>query len=154
MADAKQQPSVDYQKLLLDIMEAGPEKVSFRGKEIEIRWLHKHTQLKFSHIVLKEDNVSKRNAKLCACILCNNIFAWFFPIVYALKWRWYHYVLDLDDTEVLKVIVAAKKKIQFYQSEFITTFSTVMKDEMMAMATTKEEAKAIQAGQHGDKPSP
>lgn len=153
MADAKEQPSIDYQKLLLDIMEASPEEVQFRGKKKKIKWLHKHTQLKFSHIVLKEEDMRKRNVKLCACVLSNDVFAWFFPLVYAIRWRWYRYVLDLDDTDVLRVLYAAKKKIQFYQSEFITIFSTEMKNEMMAMAMTKSEAKAIQAGQHGEQHS-
>lgn len=153
MADAKEQPSVDYQKMLLDIMEAGPEETQFRGKKIKIKWLHRHTQLKFSHIVLKEEDVSKRNVKLCACVLSNDVFAWFFPLVYAIRWRWYRYILDLDDTDVLRVLYAAKKKIQFYQSEFITIFSTEMKNEMMAMGMTKSEAKAIQAGQPGEQHS-
>lgn len=153
MADAKEQPSADYQKMLLDIMEAGPEEVQFRGKKKKIKWLHKHTQLKFSHIVLKEEDLRKRNVKLCACVLSNDVFAWFFPLVYAIRWRWYRYVLDLDDTDVLRVLYAAKKKIQFYQSEFITIFSTEMKNEMMAMAMTKSEAKAIQAGQPGEQHS-
>lgn len=149
MADAKEQPTTDYQKLLLDIMEATPDYVEFRGVKKKIGWLHNHTQLKFSHIVLKEEDPKKRNVKLCACVLSNNVFAWFFPIVYAIRWRWYKYVLDLDDNEVLKVLYTAKKKIQFYQSEFITIFSTEMKNEMMAMMTTKKEVKAIQAGQAG-----
>lgn len=153
MADAKEQPSVDYQKLLLDLMEAGPEEVQFRGKKRKIKWLHKHTQLKFSHIVLKEEDLRKRNVKLCACVLSNDVFAWFFPFVYAIRWRWYRYVLDLDDTDVLRVLYAAKKKIQYYQSEFITIFSTEMKNEMMQMAMTKSEAKAIQAERAGEQHS-
>lgn len=134
-------------------MEAEPETVDFRGGKVRIDWLKKYTQLKFSHIVLKEDNPDKRNAKLCACILNNGIFAWFKPAAYALRWRWYYYVIDLNATDALKVIYAAKKKIQSYQSEFITIFSTEMKNEMMAMSMTREEARAIQAGQHGGEPS-
>lgn len=149
MADAKEQPTADIERLLLDVMEAEPEEILFRGKKKKIRWLHRHTQLKFSHIVLKEEDAGKRNVKLCACVLSNNVFAWFFPLVYAIRWRWYRYILDLDDTEVLRVLYAAKKKIQFYQSEFITIFSTEMKNEMMAMSMTKKEAGAIRAEQYG-----
>lgn len=154
MADAKEQPTADIQRLLLDVMEAKPEEIQFRGKKKKIGWLHRHTQQKFSRIVLEEEDISKRNVKLCACVLSNNIFAWFFPLVYAVRWHWYRYVIDLDDTDILRVIHAAKKKIQFYQSEFITIFSTEMKDAIMAMSTTKKEAEAIQAGQRGGGPTP
>lgn len=154
MADAKEQPTIDYQQLLLDLMEAKPTETTFRNKKIKIGWLHRHTQLKFSHIALAEKNIGKRNVKLCACVLTNDVFAWFKPIVYALKWRWYWYVLDLDDTDILRVLDTAKKKIQYYQSEFITIYSTEMTNEMMAMSMTKKEAEAIRAGQHGDEPTP
>lgn len=149
--DAKEQPKLEYQQLLDDIMEATPDVVEFRGRKRKIGWLHKRTQRKFSHIMKTEGNIEKRNVKLCACILTNNIFIWFKPIVYALRWRWYWYILDLDDVEVLRVLDASKKKIQFYPSLLITTLSTEMTDVMMAM--TRKEAKAIQAGQAGEQPS-
>lgn len=151
MADAKEQPRLEYQQLLDEIMEAEPETVMFRGKKRKIGWLHKRTQRKFSHIVMKEKNAEKKNVKLCACILTNNIFVWFKPIVYAIRWRWYWHIVDLDDVEVLRVLDAAKKKIQFYPSLLITTLSTEMTDVMMAM--TRKEVKAIQAGQAGEQPS-
>lgn len=151
MADATKQPEKEYQILYDKLVESTPNVISFRGKKKKIHWLHKHTQRKFSHIVVSEDDIGKRNVKLCACVLTNNWFAWFFPIVYAIRWRWYYYVIDLDDMEVLKVIDAAKKKIQYYQSELITMLSTGMMDTVMAM--TKKEAQAIQAGQAGARPS-
>lgn len=151
MADAQEQPKVEFQKLLDSLIEAEPEEVDFCGKKKKIGWLKKHTQRKFTHILLKEDNLEKRNVKLCACVLNNDVFAWFKPICYAVRWRWYWYVTDLDDTEIMKVILAAKKKIQLYQSQIITISSTEMKDVMMAM--TKGEAKAIQAVQAGEQPS-
>lgn len=151
MADAKEQPALEYQVLLDKIMEAEPEVVSFRGRKKKIGWLHKRTQRKFTHIMMKEKNPDKRNVKLCACILTNNIFVWFKPLVYALRWRWYWHVADLDDVEILRVIDAAKKKIQFYPSLLITTLSTEMKDVMMAM--TRREAEAIRPAQAGEQPS-
>lgn len=151
MADAKEQPKLEYQELLDSIMEETPTEVQFRGKKRKIGWLHKHTQRKFTHIVMSEKDPLKRNVKLCACVLTNNIFAWFKPIVYAVRWRWYWYVVDLDDVEVLRVLDASKKKVQFYPSLLITTLSTEMKDVMMAM--TMREAKATQAAQAGEQPT-
>lgn len=153
MTRTKEQPAVDYQKLLMSLMTEKPTEVEFRGKKIKIGWLHRHTQLKFSDIMLNEPDEGKRNVKLCACILTNGVFAWFKPLVYAVLWRWYLYVIDLDDTDVLKVLYVAKKKIQYYQSVFITTFSTGMKDVMTEMTMTKEEAKATRAAQAGEQPT-
>lgn len=151
MADAKEQPKMEFQQLLDSLIEAEPEEVEFRGKKKKIGWLRRHTQRKFTHIMMKEQDLEKCNVKLCACILSNDVFAWFKPLVYAVRWRWYWYVTDLDDTDVMKVILAAKKKIQLYQSQIITISSTEMKDLMMAM--TRREAQAIQAGQAGAQPS-
>lgn len=151
MADATRQPEIEYQQLLDMIMEAEPEEILFRGKKRKLGWLHRRTQRKFTHITMKEKNPEKRNVKLCACVLTNNVFVWFKPLAYAIRWRWYWYVLDLDDIDVLRVIDAAKKKIQYYPSMIITTLATGMRDTMMAM--TGSEARAIQAAQAGEQPS-
>ena len=151
MSEKIQQPEIPYQELLDSLMEAEPETVKFRGRTHRIDWMHRRTQRMFTHIVLKEKDPEKRNVKLCACVLVNNIFVWFKSIAYNILWRWYWYVKDLDDIEILGVIDAAKKKIQYYPSMMLTTLSTGMKDTMMMM--TKKEASAIQAGQAGAQPS-
>lgn len=151
MAEAKKQPELQYQTLLDSVMEATPTTIEFRGKKISIGWLHRHTQRKFTHISLKEKDDGKRNVKLCACILANNVFAWFKPIVYAILWRWYWYVVDLDDVDALKVVDASKKKIQYVPSLLLTILATEMKDTMMTM--TKSEAEAIRAEQAGAQPT-
>lgn len=152
--DVKEQPAADYQKLLLSLMEEEPTEAEFCGRKVRIGWLHRHTQLKFSHIMLKEQDQGRRNVKLCACVLVNGVFAWFKPLAYSVLWRWFWYVKDLDDTEVLKVLYVAKKKIQYYQSEFITIFSTGMRDAMTGMTTTRKEAEATRAAQAGERRSP
>ncbi len=149
MADAIKQPELEYQRALDGIMEATPGEVQFRGRLRKIGWLHRHTERKFTHIVLTEPDVRKRNAKLCACVLTNGVFAWFKPIVYALRWRWYWYVVDIDDVEVLRVLDASKKKIQYNASLLITILATEMKDVMMAMI--KREAESTRAAQSGER---
>ncbi|MCI7597642.1 MAG: hypothetical protein MSS96_02800 [Bacteroidales bacterium] len=141
------QPEIQYQEILDDLMSRTPDVVTFLGRKCKIGWLHRHTQRKFTHIVLKEKDPEKRNVKLCACVLTNNVFAWFKPLVYALRWRWYWYVVDLDDIEILRVIDASKKKIQYDPSLMLTILSTEMKDTMMAMI--QKEARATQAVQVG-----
>lgn len=145
------QPEIQYQEILDNLMSRTPDVVTFLGRKRKIGWLHRHTQRKFTHIVLKEKDPEKRNVKLCACVLTNNVFAWFKPLVYALRWRWYWYVVDLDDIEILRVIDASKKKIQYDPSLMLTILSTEMKDTMMAMI--QKEARATQAVQVGERHS-
>lgn len=147
MADATNQPSEQYQALLDSVLEATPTEVLFCGKKTKIGWLRRGTQRKFTHIVVTEKDEWKRDVKLCACVLVNDVFVWFKPLCYALLWRWYWYVKELDEVEVLRVLDASKKKIQYYASLLNTTLSTEMKDVMMTM--TKREARAIQAGRAG-----
>lgn len=151
MADATKQPELEYQRALDSIMEATPDVVQFRGRSRRIGWLHRHTERKFTHIVLTEKDVRKRNVKLCACVLTNGVFAWFKPIVYFFRWRWYWYVADLDDVEVLRVLDASKKKIQYNASLLITILATEMKDVMMTM--TKSEAESTRAARSGERGS-
>ena len=145
------QPEIQYQEILDDLMSRTPDVVTFLGRKRKIGWLHRHTQTKFTHILLKEKDPEKRNVKLCACVLTNNVFAWFKPLVYALRWRWYWYVVDLDDIEILRVIDASKKKIQYDPSLMLTILSTEMKDTMMAMI--QKEVRATQAVQVGGRHS-
>ncbi len=147
MADANSNPGLQYEALLDSVMEETPSEVELLGRKTKIGWLHRHTQRKFTHISLAEKDEGRRNVKLCACILCNGVFAWFKPLAYALLWRWYWYVADLDDVEILKVIDASKKKIQYVPSLLLTILTTEMRDTMMA--TMKREAEAIRAGQAG-----
>lgn len=150
MANANDQPSKKFEELLDKLMDNTPEEITFRGKKKKIGWLHNRTIRRFTHIMYTDDT-EKRNAKLCACILTNDVFAWFQPLAYFFLWVWYRYVIDIDDKDVLSVINASKKKIQYYQSQLVTTLSTGMRDTMMQM--TRAEAEAIQAEHDGAQPT-
>lgn len=153
MADNKEkvveQPQVQFQELLDNILYDEPTDVTFRGKWHTMRWLTYGTVRKFSHVVIKEKNESKRNVKICAALLLNNKWKlWFY---YPFYWRWLYYICDLDDVEVLRVVDVAKKKIPSTASQMLTILATGMTDLMMTM--TREEAKAIQAAQAGGPPT-
>lgn len=146
------QPSVQLQEALDEVLESTPAVYSFRGKNHKMGWLGNMTLRKLTHITLKEKDEHKRNMKLCAILRVNSVFAWFRYIVYSFKWRYYYYVLDLNDVEALRVIDAAKKKLPTLASTLITIFSTAMTDTTMAM-TKKEAASATQAEQAGEQPT-
>lgn len=103
-----EQPSVELQEVLDDILNETPTEYTFRGKKRMLGWLHKGTTRKFTHIELKEKNEWKKRIKQCAVVQLNNV--WKIRFFYWLLWRYYYYIIDLDVWEVLGVLNIAKKK--------------------------------------------
>lgn len=151
MAEKKkiEQPRIDLQKEIDSVMADEPTEFVFMGKKRKIGWLRKGTMRKCSHVRLKEKNDWKRNVKVCALILLNNI--WKIRLSYAIYWRWLYYVKDVDAAEVLNVLDKTKKKIPSRPFSLATILVTGMTDLMMTM--TRSEARAIQAEQAGEQPS-
>lgn len=141
-----EQPSVELQEILDDILNETPTEYTFRGKKRMLGWLHKGTTRKFTHIELKEKNEWKKRIKQCAVVQLNNV--WKIRFFYWLLWRYYYYIIDLDVWEVLGVLNIAKKKIQSAAFQLTTILATAMTDAMMTM--TKAEAEHIQAEQAGE----
>jgi len=140
-----EQPSIELQNVLDDILSEVPTEYIFRGGKRKLGWLHKGTTRKFTHIELKEKNEWKKRVKQCAVVQLNNV--WKIRFFYWLLWRYYYYVIDLDVWEVLGVLNVAKKKIQSTAFQLTTILATAMTDAMMTM--TKVEAEHTQAGQAG-----
>lgn len=148
--DATKQPERSLQEQLDSILEAEPDVIDFCGKKVNIHWMHKGTVRKFTHIMLNDKGeTDKRSIKLCACILLNS--KWKILFLYWIYWRWLYYVKDLDQVEVLKVLDASKKKMQYDASLMNTTLSIGMMDTMMTM--TKREVGLIQAERRGEQPT-
>lgn len=133
-----EQPDIDIQKVLSDLMEQEPETVVVSGKKHRIGWLKNRTVRKFSHIMLKESDPWKRNVKVVACVLLNHkngLLTWLrLHLLYAVYWRWLYYVRDIDQVEVMGVLGASKKKIQSEPLAVATILATAMMDTMMMMA--------------------
>lgn len=103
-----EQPNVELQEVLDDILNETPTEYTFRGKKRMLGWLHKGTTRKFTHIELKEKNEWKKRIKQCVVVQLNNV--WKIRFFYWLLWRYYYYIIDLDVWEVLGVLNVAKKK--------------------------------------------
>lgn len=133
-----EQPTIDIQKTYDDLLSREPEEVIFDGKKLSIGWLHNGTVRKFSHVMLKEDDPWKRNTKACACILLNRkhgLMTWFLLWAwYWVYWRWLFYVKNIDQTEIMVVLDAAKKKIQSEPLMMATILATGMMDTLMTIA--------------------
>ena len=141
-----EQPNVELQEVLDDILNETPTEYTFRGKKRMLGWLHKGTTRKFTHIELKEKNEWKKRIKQCAVVQLNNV--WKIRFFYWLLWRYYYYIIDLDVWEVLGVLNVAKKKIQSAAFQLTTILATAMTDAMMTM--TKAEAERTQVEQAGE----
>ena len=141
-----EQPSIELQNVLDDILSETPTEYIFRGKKRKLGWLHKGTTRKFTHIELKEKNEWKKRVKQCVVVQLNNV--WKIRFFYWLLWRYYYYIVDLDVWEVLGVLNVAKKKIQSTAFQLTTILATAMTDAMMTM--TKAEAERTQAEQAGE----
>ena len=133
-----EQPKIDIQKTYDDLLSREPEEVIFDGKKLSIGWLHNGTVRKFSHVMLKEDDPWKHNTKACACILLNHrhgLLTWFLMWAwYWIYWRWLFYVKNIDQTEIMVVLNAAKKKIQSEPLMLATILATEMMDTLMTIA--------------------
>lgn len=141
-----EQPNVELQEVLDDILNETPTEYIFRGKKRKLGWLHNGTTRKFTHIELKEKNEWKKRIKQCAVVQLNNV--WKIRFFYWILWRYYYYVIDLDVWEVLGMLNVAKKKIQSVALQLTTILATAMTDAMMTM--TKAEAERFQAEQAGE----
>lgn len=141
-----EQPGVDLQQLVDNIIEDTPTAVEFLGKKRTIDWFYKGTRRMFTHICMTEKNEDKRNAKLCAIVLLNGYFM--LRLCYAFYWRWIYYIKDPNPVEVLRLLDACKKKIPSTASSLVTILSTGMSDLMMNMA--RKEVRAIQAERAGE----
>lgn len=144
-----EQPADEYRRLLDSVIQAEPEEFEFCGKTRKMGWLHKGTIRRISHVSQKEESPYKQHCKICALMLLNNI--WKIRAFYWLLWRWWYYVKDLDEVDILKVMDAGKKKVQREAFFLNTMLLTAMTDLMMTM--TKKEAASIQAAQAGEAPS-
>lgn len=141
-----EQPNVDLQRVLDEVLSETPTEYTFRGKKRMLGWLHKGTTRKFTHIELKEKNEWKKRIKQCAVIQLNNV--WKIRFFYWILWRYYYYIIDLNVWEVLAVLDVAKKKIQSTVLQLTTILATAMTDSMMTM--TKTEVDLTQAEQAGE----
>lgn len=148
--DVIQQPDDLIQQKLNELYEAKPEMVNFMGRKVSVGWMHHGTMRKFSDIMMTENDPHKTDCKLAAVVLLNGL--WKIRFFYWAVWRWLHYISDADDIEILRLVVAAKKKVQQDAFFLITMFSTEMTDMMMTM--TKEEVKRIRAAHLGGRPTP
>jgi hypothetical protein len=117
MAENLEQPKMDVQQMLDELLEAEPEVVSINGRKTRIGWLHKDTERRMSHVMLRGEDLEKKAVKwyaLARLDMKSGFLTWFFGwFLYEIYWRWLWYVKREQGTEFqMGVLAATKKKIQ------------------------------------------
>ncbi|MBO4787119.1 MAG: hypothetical protein J5510_08630 [Prevotella sp.] len=152
--EQKEQPNIQFQRKLQEIISATPSEVEVCGKKRTIHWIRNYAEKKWTNEMLKEPKsdsyeLKKRNTRALAYILLMRrfkivFFHWFY-------WRWLFYVKEISPVEMLGILDAVKKKMTTEPSLLCTTLLIGMMDTTMAM--TEEEARLTQAEQVGGQPT-
>ena len=147
MAKAKQitQPTENDERQLNSVMDDGVDYVMVRGKRWAVRWIRNRAKRKVTDIFLNEKEEDKVAAKCTAALRLNGYFK--IKFFYWILWRWYYYVRQYSEAELLPFIEMCKKKVQLTEYFVAIILLTEMKDTMMMM--TRAEAEHIRQGSNG-----
>lgn len=141
------QPEKEYEILLNDIAESGKDTIELRGKKWRIGWLRNGTKRKITQIFLKEKREDKVGSKCVAALILNGY--WKIKFFYWFLWRWFYYVKQYSDVEMIPVVHMCKKKIQVTGYFVLTILLTGIRDTIMMM--TLEEAERSHQGASSDR---
>ena len=116
MAEVKQ-PEIDVQELLSDLTRNERETIEVDGRVTTIGWLHKDTEARIAHLMLKEKNAEKRIVKWFSLIKLDRksgFLTWLLSwLGYWIYWRWIWYVKrERCSAFQMEVILTKKKKNQ------------------------------------------
>lgn len=149
MAKVIEQPQIEDEKLLNEVMEDSVDVVSIKNtnKKYKIGWLKKGTMRKISSETLKDGEDDALSAKTAALVILNNY--WKIKFFYPILWRWFFYIKEYSDEQLSDIIAVGKKKVPYIQFLTNTILVTGMRDTIMTM--TKKEAERIRQGLHTEK---
>lgn len=151
MAEIKKvkDPGNAWEEALNAILEDKPEDVKVRGGKMRVGDMRKGT-IRFltdKQLSISDGGDPRNTSKYAAAVVINSWWGLraFFGLWWHIRWRWYYYVRQYTDKDLLPVIVASKKKAELATAAFMmnTTLVTGMRDT--GMTKTREEAKRIRA---------
>lgn len=150
------QPTIDAQQIYLSLISNDADEVQIlrTDKKYKVRWLKNGQMEKLSRLLLhkktidKEDTTgseildeiledSKLACKAAAVILLDGY--WKLKFRYWLLWRWFYYVKQYDNIQLLPILETGKKKVP--QMQFFKTIMslTEAKDSLMRMRAKEVE---------------
>lgn len=157
-----EQPSLDAQQLYLSLIGNDAEEVGIlrTKKKYRIRWLKNGQLEKLTRLLLHKktiDNDRTTGSEVMDAILEDNRLAckaaaviildgfWKLKFRYWFLWRWFYYIRQYDNIQLVGILETGKKKVPLRQFYKTITSLTEAKDTLMRMRT--EEVEAILQGQ-------
>jgi len=138
------QPSIQEQITAASLMYNEKDSVMIRNKKVCLRWINGHATEKVTRIMLSKEErtadgypVSEgKIACKCAAALRLNGY-WKIRLAWWALWRWYYYVRQYQEFELIPLIDLAQKKTPVLPYFYLTTSLTALKETRMNM--TREE---------------
>lgn len=137
------QPTLDIQRELSLLAENTPEEVTipYTNKKIKIGWMHHKTIRKITDVLNEKAKSAKDEdivlCKAAALIVLNGY--WKIKLFYPVLWRWYAYVKEYQDYQLLPIIEMAKKKAPQIPYFLGMTYLTGLKDSLATMSREEVE---------------
>lgn len=129
------------------VIENKADWVNIRGRRYAVRWMRNCAIRKITDIMLsRKGHESQVNCKCAAAALLND--HWRIKLAWWAVWRWFYYVRQYRDAELVSLIELCKKKVDVESYYLTTTYLTGMKDTMMAM--TRDEVERFLAAHRGE----
>ena len=155
MAGSKyvEQPGINDEKELNSAINNEADVVTIPGtrRNYKVKWLKQATTRKITSILhhTKSGDDDKISCKVAVAIVLNDY--WKIMFLYWITWRWFYYVRQYGDAQLLPLILEGKKKVP--QEEFLTNtmLAIGMRDTIMTM--TKAEVERFLQERPGGHPT-
>lgn len=134
-----EEATIEQEKTLNSIVENKKDIVEIRGTKFSIGWMRNRTRRKVTDIFLEEKDEDKVSSKCAAAFVLNGYFK--IKFFYWFLWRWFYYVKQYSDKELMPLVELCKKKAQPGDYFLITIYLTEMRDTIKSM--TREEVSRI-----------
>ena len=141
MAKTYKQPSEEVQKELKSIEDNMPDYAMVRGRRFRIKWMLGFTRSEITKVILKEGNDEKQSCQCAALMVLNGY--WSIKLWYWFKWRWFYYIKQYGEEELMELLTLGKKKVPLDEYFSNTILLTALKDTSMMMKK-REVATTLQ----------
>lgn len=154
-----EQPGAEAQREMLSLVNDDPTEVTIlrTNKKYLIHWLKNGQLTKLSRLLLRKRDIdsaektkttgvdaldeilddNKLACKAAAIYILNGY--WKIKFKYWFLWRWFYYVREYDNVQLLPILSEGKKKVPLIQFFNSTTFLIGAKATLMQMRTEEAE---------------
>lgn len=147
------QPDISQQREYVSLRDNSATVAHIRGKKYRLRWAKNGQISKLSKLLIdgktKDENPtveeifkdieqsSKLSCKAAAIYILDGY--WRLKFKYWFLWRWFYYIRQYDDADLLEILEIGKKKVPLQQFCVTIMSLTEAKDTLMMMRTREAE---------------